>query len=102
MTLIRHRSKRRRDDLGPARTPDERRLELLQSQITRRERDLAQLQSQRDALALSLWLDERMTQGEITDRLDRADRRAGGPGMSYARVQKKLWRARDQLVAAAS
>ena len=91
---MRHRAAVRAEPAGPARNRAETQLEHVQVRLTRAQRDLAKLTAERDSLALVLWLDQRMAQAEIAERLDRADRRAGGRGVSYAATQKNLWRAR--------
>ena len=90
--MQRHRAAVRAEHAGPPRTSDESALESTQSRLTRAQRDVARLTAQRDALAQRLWRDRSMTQAEIAERLDRADRRAGGDGVSYAQLQKRLWR----------
>lgn len=91
---MRHRAVVRRDPapIGPPRNSDERRLEQLQTRITQAQLQVEHLMEQRDVLALRLWLDHCVPQSEIAERLDRADRRAGGPGMSYAAIQKRIYR----------
>ena len=77
---------------GPPSNAVEQRLENTQVRLTKAQLDVARLSAERDELALRLWLDQSLPQAEITERLDRADRRAGGPGISYAATQKRLWR----------
>ena len=89
---MRHRAAVRAEPAGPPTTATERQLETLQTKLTKAEADAARLATQRDDLALRLWLGG-MPQAEIAERLDRADRRAGGAGISYAATQKRLWRA---------
>lgn len=90
---MRHRAVvRATTPVGPPKTTDERRLEQLQGRLTAAQRSVAALQEQRDALALRLWLDSCVPQAEIAERLDRADRRAGGPGITYAATQKRIHR----------
>lgn len=72
------------------RTPLQRQLEQLQKKVTEGELARARL----DAVAFSLWTEEMMTQQEIADRMDRADRAAGGEGVTHGRVQKTLYRLR--------
>ena len=67
-----------------------RRLETLQARITQTQRQVSALIDQRDHLALHLWLHASVAQSEIAERLDRADRRAGGNGISYAATQKRI------------
>jgi hypothetical protein len=83
------------------RTPLERELEAKQKAAT-----VGQLASQRrDDVAFELW-NAGMTQKEIAERLDRADRAAGGSGVSHGMVQKSLYRMRKvreaELVAASA
>lgn len=95
---MRHRAAVRADRAPlPARNPDEARLEQLQTALTNAEADVRKLAAERDALALHLWLDRRVPQAEIAVRLDRADRAAGGEGVSYAAVQKRLFRERGRF-----
>ena len=90
---MRHRAVvRAATPVGPPKTADERRLEQLQARLTAAQREVATLTAERDQLALHLWLDENIPQSEIAERLDRADRRAGGDGISYAQTQKRIWR----------
>lgn len=76
---------------GPPSSSDERALEQTQTRLTKAERDVMRLAAERDRIALRLWRDG-LPQAEIAERLDRADRRAGGGGISYAATQKRLWR----------
>jgi transposase len=83
------------------RNPLERELESKQKAVT-----LGELASQRrDDVAFQLWTGG-MTQKEIAERLDRADRAAGGAGVSHGMVQKSLYRMRKvreaELVAAST
>lgn len=88
---MRHRAViRATSPAAPPRTNDERRLETLQARITQAQQQVNNLIVQRDHLALHLWLDARVAQSEIAERLDRADRRAGGNGVSYAAMQKRM------------
>ena len=84
------------------RTPLERDLESLQKAVTYGE--LAR--EQRDAVAFQLWTEMDMTQREISERLDRADRAAGGDGISHGMTQKLLYRIRkaheEELLSAAN
>ena len=68
---------------------EERDLERLQASVTKGEaaRDL------RNEIAFGLWMGG-MTQQEVAARLDRADRRAGGTGITHGTVQKMLFRMR--------
>ena len=79
---------------GPARSATEARLEEIQRQLTAAMGTVERLMLERDNLALSLWLDESAPQIEVAERLDRADRLAGGPGVTYAALQKRLHRIR--------
>jgi transposase len=74
---------------GPPRTPDERELEHLQAKVTEGERARERLTE----LAFRMWMGG-YTQKDIAERLDRADRRAGGDGISAGTAQKMLYRAR--------
>ena len=69
--------------------PDERELERCQELATKGE----QARQRRDEIAFRLW-QEGMTQKEIAERLDRADRRHGGNGISHGTTQKALFRMR--------
>lgn len=71
-------------------TPDERELEHLQALVTKGER----ARVRRDELALALYATKRYSQDDLAARLDRADRRAGGDGVSVSAVQKVLYRLR--------
>lgn len=100
---MRHRAAVRAEPAGPPRSRTETKLENTQMRLARAQRELVKMTAERDALALHLWLDDRLTQAEIAERLDRADRRAGGPGVSYAAVQRALYRRRQHGdIAAAS
>lgn len=77
---------------APPRTPDERELEHLQQKVA--EGEVAR--ARRDALAFKLWSDG-MKQADIADRLDRADRRGGGPGMTHSTTQKLIFRHRKKI-----
>ena len=100
-SIMRHRAVvRASTPAGPPRTSDERRLEQVQARLTAAQREVSHLTEQRDRLALRLWLDENVPQSEIAERLDRADRRAGGEGVSYAAIQKRIWRRKDEVLAA--
>lgn len=83
------------------RNPLERELEVQQKAVTHG--DIAR--ERRDAAAFQLWQDG-MTQKEIAERLDRADRSAGGTGVTHGMTQKALYRMRkareEELVAASS
>jgi hypothetical protein len=81
---------------GPPSSTDERALEQVQSRLTRAELDVERLAAERDRIALRLW-HAGLPQAEIAERLDRADRRAGGGGISYAATQKRLWRSNNGL-----
>ncbi len=70
-------------------TPEERDLEHYQELATKGE--IAR--TRRDEIAFRLWQDG-MTQKEIAERLDRADRRYGGSGISHGTTQKALFRMR--------
>lgn len=70
-------------------TPDERELEHLQAKVTEGERARDRLME----LAFRMWMDG-YTQKDIGERLDRADRRAGGAGISPGTAQKMLYRTR--------
>ena len=89
---MRHRAAIKAEPAGPPRSGDERTLENIQVRLTRAQLEANRLSAQRDGLAQQLWFDRRMTQAEIAERLDRADRWAGGEGVSYAQLQKRLWR----------
>lgn len=82
------------------RSPLERELEVQQKAVTHG--DIAR--ERRDTAAFQLW-DQGMTQKEIAERLDRADRAAGGNGVTHGQVQKALFRMRKaheaELLAAA-
>lgn len=97
---MRHRAAVRAEVAGPPRSTDERSLEQVQMRLTRAQLETARLAAQRDGLAQQLWFDRRMTQAEIAERLDRADRRSGGAGVSYAQLQKRLWRKTNGVRAA--
>lgn len=71
-------------------TPDERELEHLQALVKKGER----ARIRRDELALAMYATKRYSQDDIAARLDRADRRAGGDGVSTSAVQKILYRLR--------
>ncbi len=75
----------------PAHTPDERSLEKLQKKVA--EGEIAR--GRRDELAFQMWNDG-MTQAEIAERLDRADRSAGGQGITASTTQKVLFRLRKK------
>lgn len=81
---------------GPPSSSDERALEQTQARLTKAEADVARLTADRDRVALRLW-HAGLPQAEIAERLDRADRRAGGQGISYAATQKRLWRTANGL-----
>lgn len=81
---------------GPPSTSDERALEQTQARLSKAEADVARLAAERDRIALRLW-HAGLPQAEIAERLDRADRRAGGEGISYAATQKRLWRTANGL-----
>lgn len=72
-------------------TVKERELERLQAAVTKGEASRVL----RDELAFELWQDG-MTQKEIAERLDRADRRHGGTGITHGTTQKSLFRMRRQ------
>lgn len=74
---------------APPRTPNERELEHLQAKVTEGERARDRLME----LAFRMWMDG-YTQRDIAERLDRADRRAGGSGISAGTAQKMLYRTR--------
>lgn len=93
--MRRYRAVTRAEPPGPPQTSNETRLEDLQMRLTRALHEVARLTAERDDLALRMWLDQRIPQAEIAERLDRADRRAGGEGVSYAAIQKRAWRARN-------
>jgi transposase len=69
--------------------PVERELEVQQAKVTAGE--IAR--KRRDAIAFQLWQDG-MTQKEVAERLDRADRAAGGEGITHGTCQKMLFRMR--------
>lgn len=94
----RHRAAVRAEHAGPPRSNQEIKLENTQARLTKAQRELTRLTRERDALALDLWLKQRMSQAELAERLDRADRRAGGDGVSYAATQKLTWRARQRIL----
>lgn len=77
----------------PAQGPAERVLEQLQKKVTEGQLARDRLTEQ----AWMLWVDHNMTQQEIASRLDRADRAAGGEGVTYAAVQKMFQRKRQQV-----
>jgi hypothetical protein len=83
------------------RSPLERELEVQQKRVTEGDR----ARERRDAAAFDLWT-EGLTQKDIAERLDRADRAAGGEGVTHGQVQKLLYRMRrareEELVAASS
>lgn len=68
---------------------DVERIARLQAQITQAE----SATEERNELAFSLWANG-LTQAEITEVLDRADRAVGGEGITLAAVQKMLSRMR--------
>jgi transposase len=82
------------------RNPVERELEVQQAKVTAGE--IAR--QRRDAIAFELWQGG-MTQKEVAERLDRADRAAGGSGISHGTCQKMLFRMRkaieDELIESA-
>lgn len=100
---MRYRTVAARDavPIGPPSSPDERRLEQVQTRLTAAEQNVSRLTAERDALAMRLWLSDAMPQAEIAERLDRADRRAGGEGITYAALQKRVWRRRNEKLASA-
>jgi len=99
--MTRHRAAVRAEAAGPARSARERRLERIQERLTKLCLEVNRLTLERDQLVLDLWLRGNVPQAELAERLDRADRKAGGEGISYAATQKRLWRARnDELVEA--
>ncbi|MCJ7725650.1 MAG: hypothetical protein MUP76_04595 [Acidimicrobiia bacterium] len=69
------------------RTPNETELERLQAKVTEGERARERLTE----LAFTMWQDG-YTQKDIAERLDRADRRAGGDGITHGTAQKMLYR----------
>ena len=77
--------------IPPPRSQDERNLEAFQEKVAQGE--IARVR--RDELAFKLWT-EGMTQAEIADRLDRADRRGGGEGVTTSTTQKFLFRLRKK------
>ena len=77
----------------PARGQAQRQLETLQKKVTEGQLALAR----RDELAYAMWQDG-MSQAEIAARLDRADRAAGGDGITLAVTQKRLFRLRKRKV----
>jgi len=94
--MQRHRASVRAEHAGPPRNLAEAKLEQTQARLAKTQAELARLTQERDKLALHLWIDQRMSQAELAERLDRADRRAGGVGVSYAATQKLTWRARQR------
>jgi len=76
--------------------PAERELERYQEAVTKG--DIAR--ARRDEAAFLLWTQHDMTQKEIAERLDRADRRHGGGGISHGTTQKMLFRIRKSKEAA--
>lgn len=76
-------------ELPPASTKNERRLETL----GRKAAEGVEFARQRDELALAMWQDG-MSIPEIAARLDRADKRGGGEGVTHHAVQKRLYRLR--------
>ena len=99
--MERHRAAPKAEHAGPPRNPVEVKLEQTQARLTKAQRELANLTRERDQIALTLWLERRMSQAELAERLDRADRRAGGDGVSYAATQKLCWRARERTAVSA-
>jgi len=97
--MPRHRAVVRADHAGPARSARERRLERIQTSLTKLCAQVNLLTSERDHLILDLWLQENVPQAELAERLDRIDRQGGGPGISYAATQKRMWRARNDELA---
>lgn len=89
---MRHRAAVRALPAGPPSTATERSLEQIQARLTRAEMEVLRLTAERDDIAMRLWLSDSVPQAEIAERLDRADRRSGGQGISYAATQKRLWR----------
>ena len=67
----------------------------MQKALTLAVAETHRLARERDALALHLWMDQRVPQAHITARLDAADRGAGGEGVSQAAVQRRLHRLRE-------
>ena len=82
--------------LGPH-TSKERHLAHLQEEVTRLNIEAAMLAEIRDRLALELWLDDDVPQMHIAQRLDQADRAAGGDGISLAAVQKRMNRLQHRM-----
>lgn len=91
----RHRAVVRAEPAGPPHSARERRLERIQERLTKLCIQVTQLTVERDRLVLDLWLRDNVPQAQLAERLDLADRRAGGDGISYAATQKRLWRARN-------
>ena len=77
---------------APPRGQLERQLEQTQKLVTQGE--IAR--RRRDDIAFALW-QEGHTQKDIAERMDRADRAAGGDGITHGQVQKTLFRIRREL-----
>jgi len=75
----------------PPRGPLERDLERQQKMISEGE----SAREKRNRVAFELW-QSGMTQGEIAERLDRADRGSGGSGVTLAATQKMLYQYRKR------
>lgn len=75
----------------PPKNANQRNLEVLQKKVA--EGEVAR--ERRDRLAFSMW-QAGMTQNEIAQRLDRADRSGGGSGVTASTAQKLLYRIRKR------
>jgi len=76
--------------------PQERELERLQKIVTKG--DVAR--RRRDEVAFDLWANHGHTQNDVAERIDRADRREGGSGVSHFTTKKMLFRIRKSKEAA--
>lgn len=76
------------------------RLEALQHTVAQADAALRE----RNELAFDMW-QEGYTQREIAETIDRADRQAGGPGVTHDSIAKTLYRMRlereEQLISSA-
>lgn len=95
--MFRHRAKLKAaaDPAGPPETAAQRELDEIQALLTDTEQAVRRITLERDRLALHLWLEEGLAQSDIAARLDRVDRGHGGPGISYAAIQKRIHRIRS-------
>lgn len=78
-------------NIPPPKTSAERDLERLTSQVA--QGDVAR--ARRGKLAHQLWVNG-MTHAELAARMDRADKRGGGTGVSLSQAQKIVQRAKPK------